>query len=401
MRFVFAVLALVLASLSIGSRDATASPDGKRVALLGTSNANPYIGAWNKTFIKFATDAGMKVTNLVSNYDAAVQSQQIDDAIAQKFDMIVLVYVNDQAVVPALTRAKAAGIPVVLIVTPLKKDYEELFTSYVGTDHRELGRLAGEGMVKGLMAEGKAKAQIVAVTGAAQQLNVQDRIAAFKEVLAKHPGFELVAAEDGKWNTALTEKITGELLVRFNARGGVDGIFAMADNQATGSIQAVEFGRPQARRRGQGDRRRRQQLHEGRHDQHQIRQAVRHRDANPDRRGRDHREEGRWLFQRREDEEIRTRAGAWDQQGEPRAVHRRLLVLASRVQRYPYAGWTTHSRCRRGDQAVWPERGPQERHAVDRGPGNPRHLRRERRGQEHAGQGLHRRASGRRRHRPG
>jgi len=240
MRFVFAMLALVLASLSIGGRDAAASPDGKRVALLGTSNANPYIGAWTKTFTKFATDAGMKVTNLNSNYDAAVQSQQIDDSIAQKFDIIVLVYVNDQAVVPALTRAKAAGIPVVLIVTPLKKDYEELFTSYVGTDHRELGRLAGEGMVKGLMAEGKTKAQIVAVTGAAQQLNVQDRIAAFKEVLAKHPGFELVAAEDGKWNTALTEKITGELLVRFNARGGVDGIFAMADNQATGSIQAVE-----------------------------------------------------------------------------------------------------------------------------------------------------------------
>jgi hypothetical protein len=55
MRFVFAVLTLVLASLSIGSRDVAASPDGKRVALLGTSNANPYIGAWNKTFIKFAT----------------------------------------------------------------------------------------------------------------------------------------------------------------------------------------------------------------------------------------------------------------------------------------------------------------------------------------------------------
>ena len=32
----------------------------------------------------------MKVTNLSSNYDAAVQSQQIDDAIAQKFDIIVI-----------------------------------------------------------------------------------------------------------------------------------------------------------------------------------------------------------------------------------------------------------------------------------------------------------------------
>jgi ribose transport system substrate-binding protein len=239
MRVIVALVALLLVSLPLGG-NANASPEGKRVMLLGTANTNPYIGAWTATFSKFATQAGMKVTNLSSNYDAAVQSQQVDDAIAQKFDMIVIIYVNDQAIIPALTRAKAARIPVVLAVTPLKKDYEELFTSYIGTDHGELGRLAAEGMVSGLKAEGKTKAQIVAVTGIAQQLNVQTRVAAFKEVLAKNPGFELVAAEDGKWNTALTEKVTGELLVRFNARGGVDGVFAMADNQATGAIQAIE-----------------------------------------------------------------------------------------------------------------------------------------------------------------
>ena len=33
---------------------------------------------------------------------------------------------------------------------------------------------------------------------------------------------ELVASEYGKWNTAMTEKITGELLVRFSGRGGID-----------------------------------------------------------------------------------------------------------------------------------------------------------------------------------
>jgi ribose transport system substrate-binding protein len=239
MRLVMGLFAFLLLSLPIGG-DAIASPQGKRVMLLGTANTNPYIGAWTATFAKFATQAGMKVTNLSSNYDAAVQSQQIDDAIAQKFDIIVIVYVNDQAVVPALTRAKAAGIPVMLVVTPLKREYDELFTSYVGTDHSDLGRLAAESMVKGLRAAGKTKAQIVAVTGIAQQINVQTRVAAFKDVLAKHPGFELVATEDGKWNTALTEKITGELLVRFSARGGVDGVFAMADNQATGAIQAIE-----------------------------------------------------------------------------------------------------------------------------------------------------------------
>jgi ABC-type sugar transport system substrate-binding protein len=240
MRLMMSLFAFLLADLSLGSGDAAAAPEGKRVMLLGTSNANPYIGAWTATFTKFATPLGMKVTNLSSNYDAAVQSQQIDDAIAQKFDIIVLVYVNDQAVVPALTRAKAAGIPVVLWATPIKTEYEDLFISYVGTDHSELGRIAGENMVKGLTEAGKSKAQVVAVTGLAQQIHVGVRMDAFKAVLAKHPGIDLAAVEDGKWNTALSEKITGELLVRMNARGGVDGFFAMADNQATGSIQAVE-----------------------------------------------------------------------------------------------------------------------------------------------------------------
>jgi ribose transport system substrate-binding protein len=232
------VFALLLNAPMSGS--ANASPEGKRVVVLATSNTNPYIGAWTSTFTKLATQAGMKVTNLSANYDAAVQSQQIDDAIAQKYDLIVLCYVNDQAIVPALTRAKAAGIPVVLYATPMKKEQEDLWTSYIGTENADLGRLAGEEMVKGLTAGGKTKAKVVAVTGLAQQINVMARMAAFKAALAQHPGIELVGIEDGKWNTAVTEKVTGELLVRFAGQGGIDGIFAMADNQATGSINAVQ-----------------------------------------------------------------------------------------------------------------------------------------------------------------
>lgn len=239
MRLLVGLFAVLLISLPM-SGTASAAPQGKRVVVLATSNTNPYIGAWTATFTKFATQAGMKVTNLSANYDAAVQSQQIDDAIAQKFDLIVLCYVNDQAVVPALTRAKAAGIPVVLFAATMRQDQENLFTSFIGTDNADLGRHAGEDMIEGLAAEGKTKAKIVAVTGLAQQINVMMRMAAFKAVLAQHPGIELVASEDGKWNTAVSEKVTGELLVRFAGQGGIDGIFAMADNQATGAINAVQ-----------------------------------------------------------------------------------------------------------------------------------------------------------------
>jgi ABC-type sugar transport system substrate-binding protein len=240
MRFVIALFAVVVTGLSFSGGSAFAAAEGKRVALLATINANPYIGAWTSTFIKAVAPAGIKVTNFTSPYDAALQSQQIDDSIAQKYDLIAVDYINDQAIIPALTRAKAAGVPVVLWATPIDKKYDDLYLSYIGTDHEDLGRFAGEELVAGLAEEGKTKAQVIAVTGLAQQLHTQTRMAAFKAVLAKHPGITLVAEEDGKWQIPPSEKITGELLVRFSGRGGVDGIFAMADNQATGAIQAVQ-----------------------------------------------------------------------------------------------------------------------------------------------------------------
>jgi ribose transport system substrate-binding protein len=239
MRLLIGLFAVLLMTLPM-SGAASAAPQGKRILILATANTNPYIGAWSSTFTKLATAAGMQVTNLSANYDAALQAQQLDDGLAQKYDMIVLCYVNDQAVIPALTRAKAAGIPVILFATPMNKEQEDLWTSYIGTENADLGRLAGEELVQGLAAEGKTTAKVVAVTGSAQQTNVKARMDAFKAVLAQHPGIKLVDTEDGKWNTVVSEKITGQLLVRFSSQGGIDGIFDMADNQATGSINAIQ-----------------------------------------------------------------------------------------------------------------------------------------------------------------
>ena len=126
MRFIVTFL-MLLAGLGFGIGNANASPTGKRVALLSMANTNPWVSAWTSSFVKEAEARGMKVTNLTSPYDAAQQSQQVDDAIAQKYDLIAIEYDNDQAIVPALTRAKAAGMPVVLWATPLEKKHENLF----------------------------------------------------------------------------------------------------------------------------------------------------------------------------------------------------------------------------------------------------------------------------------
>ena len=149
----------------------------------------------------------MQVTNLSANYDAAVQAQQLDDGIAQKFDMIVLCYVNDQAVIPALTRAKAAGIPVILFADADEAKNRKISgPRYIGTENADLGRLAGEDLVQGLAAEGKTTAKVVAVTGSASRSMSRRAWTPSKPYWPSTPASKLVATEDGKWNTALSEK---------------------------------------------------------------------------------------------------------------------------------------------------------------------------------------------------
>jgi ribose transport system substrate-binding protein len=218
----------------------TASADSKRIALLTTPNAQAFMATWVKTFMAGAPALGMTATQRTSPFDAALQSQQLDDAIGQHFDAILLNNIDPVAIQPALSRAKAAGIPVFLVVNPGAVGSENLYVSFIGTNQTELGRLAGESTVAVLRQTGKTRATIVALTGGASQLNTINRMNGFRAALAATPDFKIAAQEDAKWNTELSGKIAGDLLVRFAGQGGIDVIYGMADNQVAAAIQAVQ-----------------------------------------------------------------------------------------------------------------------------------------------------------------
>jgi ribose transport system substrate-binding protein len=102
------------------------------------------------------------------------------------------------------------------------------------------GRMAGEAMVKALQAAGKTKGKIAVVAGSMEEGKAPIRDKAFREAVAKHPGFEVVATEDAKWNPANGERIAGQLLARFAGQGGLDGIYGMNDVLANSVVQAAE-----------------------------------------------------------------------------------------------------------------------------------------------------------------
>jgi ABC-type sugar transport system substrate-binding protein len=228
--------ALVIAAFTLGAASAQ-DLQGKRVALLTNVLTSGWIAGYNATSIKIFNDNGVKVVNMVSPSDAALQSQQVDDAIAQKFDVILLHHINEVAIIPALERAKKAGIPVVLSVDNIAPGHDDLYQTLVGFDIPSNARSIADEMAKAL--SGKS-GKVAIIQGIPTQTLVTTWVKVFKEELAaKAPKLEVAAVEGKSWRPDEAGTITRELSLRFAAQGGLQGIYAMNDFQAAQSVAAL------------------------------------------------------------------------------------------------------------------------------------------------------------------
>jgi ribose transport system substrate-binding protein len=233
-------LAALLGVLVVSPSHAADAGKGKKIAYLQSLATHPYVATTTKSFRTRAEALGMEITFFTSMLDAALQAQQLDDAIARKFDLIVLVPTSEQAVVPGLARAKQAGIPVIIINNTPKDGTEDLYVSFVGQDQTEMGRLAGVSLLQGLKDSGRDGGKVALITGALQQGIAPRRVAGFRAAAKANPKVEVVAVEDARWDTATSERTAGQLYARFAATGGLDAVYGMADNQAAAAIRAAE-----------------------------------------------------------------------------------------------------------------------------------------------------------------
>lgn len=235
--------ATVLACVAGAMQAADAAADGKRIAMFMGPTQDKYLGALSRSFETNATGSGMKVTVFSSPFDPALQAQQIDDAIAQKYDLFVVQIISQRAIIPVLTRVKNAGIPVVLVVAPMvgnDNSAQDLYLTHVGYDDTKFGGLIGDAMVNALKDSGRSKAKVAVLAGSMAEGKAPLREKAFREAIAKHAGMEVVVTEDVKWNPAIGERTAGQLLARFAGQGGLDGFYGMNDVVANGAIQAAE-----------------------------------------------------------------------------------------------------------------------------------------------------------------
>jgi ribose transport system substrate-binding protein len=167
--------------------------------------------------------------------DLKSQIDLVQSFTAQGVTGMVLAPLNDVALGTSVKNAVRSNIPVVIIDSDLKGDEH---MSFVATDNRAAGRLAGEHLAKRL----DDKGNVVMLRYQEGSASTHNREEGFLEAVRKRPG--LTMKSDNQYGGATTESAFSAsenlLMARGAERGGINGVFAPNESTTFGMLLALD-----------------------------------------------------------------------------------------------------------------------------------------------------------------
>lgn len=231
-----AAIALVsLAACQRGAPPATARP---RVALVLKTLNSPFFIDMQKGASAAAQAQGIDLVVQAAEREVDVdkQMQIIENLVQTGVKALLVTPSGSREIVPAIAKANAAGIPVVIVdtkVDPAAATEAGIKTvTFVGSDNLEGGRLAGQHMVK--ITNGRAK--VAVLEGIPGHETGDSRLKGFKEAIAKSPGVTIVASQPANWERDLGFNVFQNML---QAHPEIDAVFACNDMMALGAVEAI------------------------------------------------------------------------------------------------------------------------------------------------------------------
>jgi len=155
--------------------------------------------------------------------------RQIEQFIAQKVDVLVLGTNDEQAVVPVVSKAYKAGIPVIVLDRGIKgQDY----STFINSDNVQIGAIGAQFIAEKL----KGKGLVLLFEGLQSADVTHLRSQGFLAVMAKYPGLKVIK-RTGNYlrKDALLEM---EKLLAQGVR--VDAIFSESDSMLSGARMALQ-----------------------------------------------------------------------------------------------------------------------------------------------------------------
>ncbi|WP_432627630.1 galactose ABC transporter substrate-binding protein [Brotaphodocola sp.] len=196
-------------------------------------------------------DLGFKAENVViqdGKGDQAEQTNQIQNFITQKYDVLILNLVQASSAPEITDMCKEAGIPVVFINREPDAAEEErwgndkLQATYVGCDARQSGTYQGEEILetenKGDI-NGDGKVSYIMIQGDPENVDAQYRTE-FSVKALTDGGMEVeeLLKQRGDWDQAKAQQIAQDALNQYGDK--IEVIFCNNDAMALGALQAIE-----------------------------------------------------------------------------------------------------------------------------------------------------------------
>ena len=237
---VCAVLAAVCIAMASVAVSAAPPPLPKKssykVGFAQTESNNPWRIAETRSFQNTAASCNWRLVYTDAGGSAAKQVADVDSMIAQGVDVIFLPPREEKPLLPAVLRAKAAGIPVFLVDRSVDKTVAQAgdeYVTFLGSDFIDQGRRVAEWVLKNFVGRGR----IIELEGTTGSSPANDRKKGFDDVMARHSRMRILASQTGDFARDKGRQVMETLL---QAHPNVNIVYAHNDEMAIGAIQALQ-----------------------------------------------------------------------------------------------------------------------------------------------------------------
>jgi len=164
-----------------------------------------------------------------AEWDASLEARSLEQLTARKIDGVAVTAGEANALIPAIDRAVAAGIPVITFDSDSPGSKR---LAFVGTDNYNAGWAAGKAMAEWLVGAGR-----VGVSTFPGPDHLKKRLDGFAAALARFaPGITIAAVVNDEGDVAKAET---QITAMLQADPGITGIFCAHGNPGPGAAAAV------------------------------------------------------------------------------------------------------------------------------------------------------------------
>jgi ribose transport system substrate-binding protein len=235
------LLTATAASAALLATAGAASAETMRIGITQNNvGVDSYQTTYEKAFIEAANaNPDIEAVVLDAGGDVARQIAQMEDLIQQEVDAIIIWPTNGEAVIPAVRKAKKAGIPVVVTNSNIAEAGFEFVSSFSGPDNITQGSRSAEIMCDKFKSMGiETEARVLQISGQPGYTTAIERQKGFDDRLPEVcPGVTLVETQPGDWNREKAQQVMEAFLVKYDE---IHGVYAGDDNMGVGALNAAK-----------------------------------------------------------------------------------------------------------------------------------------------------------------